>query len=455
MKKTGSPMNLFWFRRDLRLKDNAGLVQALRQGLPVQPLFIFDTEILGLLSNPNDARLTFIHETLGAIQNELRTAGSDLWVFHGKPKEIFQKIFSQNNVHTVYTNRDYEPRARLRDQSIQELCHQQGVGFHSLKDQVIFEENEILTGAGKPYTIYTPYKKKWLKELQESNFQAHSAAKSGGRFRQEKRPRRMPGLVEMGFKKTLLDFASQWRTSSQELMTYATDRDFPALEATSKLGLHLRFGTVSVRSLVRKAHSMIKDSGDVWLSELIWREFFMQILFHFPEVEKKSFRPEYETMAWRKSSSEFQRWCDGQTGYPLVDAGMRELKATGYMHNRVRMVTASFLTKHLLMHWSLGEKYFARHLLDYELASNNGNWQWVAGTGCDAAPYFRIFNPLAQADRFDPDREYINKWVPELDTQKYPKPMLEHSVARDRALRAFSLALRESKKMSMSRQKRK
>ncbi len=432
-------LTVFWFRRDLRLEDNAGLFNALKEQENVQPLFIFDTEILDLLNDKSDARVTFLHRTLSQLKEKLQTAGSDLWVFHGKPFEIFQKLFSEHKIKGIYTNHDYEPLALERDEKIRQLCLSKGVQFQTFKDQVIFEKNEILTEARKPYTVYTPYKKKWLASLSPFYLKSYPTDlywKSLNPKRASE-ARDLPSLQDIGFQSSKFEFPETELRQSL-LKDYAERRDFPAQNATSHLGLHLRFGTVSVRELAREG----KKHSDVWLSELIWREFFQQILFHFPRVEKESFRPEYEKVAWRNSPEDFGKWCRGETGYPLVDAGMRELNATGYMHNRVRMVTASFLCKHLLIHWYQGERYFASKLLDYDLSANNGNWQWAAGTGCDAAPYFRVFNPETQMEKFDPHLKYVKKWVPEFGTSKYAKPMIEHREGRERALRAFQLALK-------------
>lgn len=432
-------LTVFWHRRDLRLQDNAGLYQALkRQDSKVQALFIFDTEILGELKNPRDARVVFLHRQIRALKESFQKQGADLWVLHGKPEAIFRHLLSQHKIAKVYTNHDYEPGAIARDEKIRKICAAQGIEFQTFKDQVIFEKDEILSDARKPYTVYTPYKKKWLAGVSPFYLQSYPTEKYLGGLAQVKKPTSLPSLKELGFQEIDFQFFPKAEVKSSLLKNYAEKRDYPAFDATSHLGLHLRFGTLSIRELAREGQRF----SPVWLSELIWREFFMQILFHFPRVERESFRPEYEKVQWRESKSDFDRWSAGQTGYPIVDAGMRELNTTGFMHNRVRMVTASFLTKHLLMHWRKGERYFASQLLDYDLAANNGNWQWAAGTGCDAAPYFRIFNPEAQTQRFDPDLKYIKKWVPELGTAQYPQPMIEHREARDRALRAFHKALK-------------
>lgn len=432
-------MNFFWFRRDLRLDDNAGLYHALREGGPVLPVFIFDTEILEKLVDKDDQRVRFIYETVAELKSELQKKGSDLLVCHGKPLEVWADLFKTHKPTGLFTNHDYEPSAIQRDADVAKLCKSLGVNYSSFKDQVIFEKDEIVTEARKPYTVYTPYKKKWLAGVSEFYLKSYPNKLYQQNFAKVKKQEPMLSLQKIGFEKTDFEFPSM-NIAVKTLKNYERDRDFPALEGgTSHLGLHLRFGTVSVRELAREGRKF----SQVWLSELVWRDFFMQILYHFPVVEKRSFRPEYENVAWRKNKSDFERWCEGTTGYPLVDAGMRELNATGYMHNRVRMVTASFLTKHLLIHWYHGERYFARKLLDYDLAANNGNWQWSAGTGCDAAPYFRIFNPQAQLERFDKNGEYVRKWVPEFGTSRYPEPIVDHVFARQRALDAFKTALKK------------
>jgi len=435
-------LTLFWHRRDLRLHDNAGLFHSLKNHPQVQPLFIFDTDILQKLRDPSDARVTFLQDQLHEMKQEYQKKGSDLWVFHGRPQEVFRKLFSENKVQALYTNHDYEPSAIERDRKIEKLCETQGAEFHSFKDQVIFEKAEIQTDSGNPYTVYTPYKNKWLKALSPFYLKSYEMDGLWKNLNPSKKSQAMSSLKDIGFERNIKIEMPNRKLTPGLLKRYAEDRDFPAKDATTHLGMALRFGTASVREWARRG----KEFSPTWLSELVWREFFMQILYHFPHVEKSSFRPEYEKVAWRQNNSEFERWCNGDTGYPIVDAGMRELNNTGYMHNRARMVTASFLTKHLLMHWLLGERYFAEKLLDYDLAANNGNWQWAAGTGCDAAPYFRIFNPESQTERFDANYEYIRKWVPEFETSKYPKPMVDHKEARDRALRAFAMALKGKSK---------
>lgn len=426
---------LFWFRRDLRLFDNAGLFNALKHETNVLPLFIFDEDILKHLPE-NDLRVQFIHETIAKLKKDLQSQKSDLVVKHGKPLEVFKKMFETSQVKAIYTNHDYEPSARVRDEAIEKLCKSQKIEFKTFKDQVIFEKSEVVTDQGNPYTVYTPYKKKWLNSASSFYLQSYPVEQFAANFAKVN-PTPLLSLKEIGFTEQKFIFPGT-KVTSAILENYAKTRDFPALDSTSRLGLHLRFGTVSVRDLARRAKD---EKSDIWLSELVWRDFFMQILWHFPHVEKQSFRPQYDKVAWRSVKSEFDLWKNGQTGYPMVDAGMRELNQTGHMHNRVRMVTASFLTKHLLHYWLDGERYFAEKLLDYDLSANNGNWQWAAGTGCDAAPYFRIFNPESQLERFDQKLEYVKKWVPEYGTAKYAKPMVDHKFARERALTEFKKGL--------------
>lgn len=433
-----SKQSIFWFRRDLRFEDNVGLAHAWQSNDSVQPIFIFDQEILSRLKSPQDRRVQFIYQTIQSMKTQLQDQGCDLLVFHGKPLEILQKLHKDSGIHSIYTNHDYEPYPRRRDQEVLNWAQNENIEFKTFKDQVIFEKKEVLTDAAKPYTVYTPYKRKWLSQISDSSFKSSGSEKLLENIVKSSKPQKMPSLESMGFEASEFSYPSPV-PNLDTLKNYATERNFPANEqGTTRLGLHLRFGTVSVRKMAKTAQS----KSDIWLSELIWREFFMQILWNFPDVVKSSFRPAFEKVAWRESEEDFKKWCEGKTGYPLVDAGMRELNQTGHMHNRVRMVTASFLTKHLLMHWLKGERYFAGHLLDYELSANNGNWQWAAGTGCDAAPYFRIFNPETQLEKFDPDLEYVKKWVPEFGTKNYPPPMIDHKVARDRCLKAFDLALK-------------
>lgn len=437
---TKKPISLFWFRRDLRLEDNAGLYQALKNQENVLPMFIFDTEILQSLPR-RDARVVFIHQTILNLKNQLNELGSDLLVLSGSPLKVFRDLQKKISIQAIYCNHDYEPEARRRDQQVADWALTEKITFLSYKDQCIFEKNEIVTDQQRPYTVYTPYKKKWLSSLSPFYLKAYPNHLYYNHFLKITEKFICPRLVDLNFEDFSFHFpAAELKT--EMLKQYHLDRDFPAKShATSRLGLHLRFGTLSPRELAREG----KKWSDVWLSELIWRDFFMQILWQHPRVVKESFRPQFDQIAWRENSEEFERWCQGQTGYPLVDAGMRELNETGHMHNRVRMVTASFLTKHLLTHWLKGERYFASRLLDYDLAANNGNWQWAAGTGCDAAPYFRIFNPTSQLEKFDPQLKYVKTWVPEYGTSRYVRPIVDHVFARERALNTFNQTLKPEK----------
>jgi deoxyribodipyrimidine photo-lyase len=420
---------VFWFRRDLRIKDNTALFHALQSGLQVLPLFIFDEAILNDLPK-KDARVQFIHQKLEEISREFQSHQSALLCKKGNVEQVWQELLASYNIRSAYWNKDYEPYAIERDIRITDLLHHHGIKSYSYKDQVIFEENEVLKKDGKAYSVFTPYKNRWLQEMASTSLTELQA--DLGKL--VKHQAEIPTIEALGFQKSNLVVKEYRLNVAQD---YEEKRDFPALDHGSYLGPHLRFGTVSIRSILRqleKAHS-------VFLNELIWREFFMQILFHFPHVVKQSFRKKYDQIPWKNNEDDFLRWKDGRTGYPLVDAGMRQLNQIGYMHNRVRMLTASFLCKHLLIDWRWGEAYFAEKLLDFELASNNGNWQWAAGTGCDAAPYFRIFNPITQQKKFDPQERYIRKWIPEYDTPACPKPMIDHQYARERALYTYKSAL--------------
>jgi deoxyribodipyrimidine photo-lyase len=428
-------INIFWFRRDLRFNDNRGLYEALKSGRRVLPLFIFDTEILSKLPS-DDSRVTFIFNRIKWMNEQLMAFGSGIEVHIGEPVEVFRALSLKLNIETVYTNRDYEPYAISRDNQVAEMLKKKGTGFRAFKDQVLFEAGEILKPDGKPYVVFTPYSKKWLEKLNEAGV-IQFDSESGLKGLTAMPGNCMPSLQEIGF--TAGCFLTPGSIIRNDLIeNYAETRNYPGLDSTSRLGLHLRFGTVSVRDCIIAGRKL----SPVWLNELIWREFFMQILANFPYVEKAAFRPEYDRIQWLNEEDLFQKWCEGKTGYPMVDAGMRELSQTGFMHNRVRMVAASFLVKHLLIDWRWGEAWFAEKLLDFELSSNNGNWQWVAGCGCDAAPYFRIFNPSEQARKFDTQAVYIKKWVPEYGTPAYPQPVVEHSEARKRCLSAFLSVLK-------------
>lgn len=433
---------IFWFRRDLRLEDNHGLYHALRSGLPVLPIFIFDTEILDELPDSNDARVTFFHREICRLSDELGRVGSTLLVLHGKPLTIWQELIKKYQPKAVFTNSDYEPYARERDAALDKLLSEKGIAFYTFKDQVIYEKNEVLKDNGEPYTVFTPYSKKWKEQLDFPAFgqnspalQAFPSEKYCDNFLQvERYP--VPPLQDLGFQASSITVPP--KSVSQKLIKdYDKTRNFPALDATSRLGVHFRFGTISIREKARKALQL----NQTYLNELIWREFYSMILWHFPKVVNEAFKPQYDRIRWRNNEAEFQRWCDGKTGFPLVDAGMRQLKATSYMHNRVRMLAASFLTKDLLIDWRWGEAWFARYLLDFELASNNGGWQWAAGCGTDAAPYFRVFNPELQLKKFDPELTYVKKWIAEYGTPEYPEPMLHHHEARKRCLEVYKVAL--------------
>jgi deoxyribodipyrimidine photo-lyase len=429
-------INIFWFRRDLRLHDNHALYQALNSGHPVLPVFIFDTEILGKLHTKNDARVSFIYAEIQKMKTKLEKSGSSLFVFHDKPVDAFKKLTDEFEIQAVYANKDYEPYAKERDKKVGESLRSKNVGFKLFKDHVIFEENEVLKDDGTPYTVFTPYSKKWKQVLGETEIPVFPSEKKLKNFLKTK-PFSFPEPEELGFVKSAVEVPLPV-ISEEIIRNYAKTRDFPAVNGTTRLGVHLRFGTISIRELTRKALQW----SETFLNELIWRNFFSTILWYFPQVVDKAFKPKYDFIQWRNNEKEFERWCNGKTGYPMVDAGMRELNATGFMHNRVRMVTAGFLTKHLLIDWRWGEAYFADKLLDYELASNNGNWQWAAGTGCDAVPYFRIFNPESQQKKFDPDGEYVKRWVPEVETSAYPKPVVSYKTAMERALQAYRKVLK-------------
>lgn len=431
-------VNIFWFRRDLRLEDNAGLYYALRHGNRVVPVFIFDTAILDELEDKHDRRVVFIYDALIHLQQSLNALGATLDVRHGLPESIFTELLKVYSVKKVFTNHDYEPYAAERDEKVQTLLEKNGIVFKTFKDQVIFEKEEVIKDNGEPYTVFTPYSKKWKSKLTDFYYSAYPTHKYFGNFYQQK-AMPVPSIESLGFKKTPVDFPIP-DLEPEKLRSYQKLRDFPSENGTTKLSVHLRFGTVSIRKLVKQA----MQKSETFLNELIWRDFYQCILWHFPEVVYQSFRQEYDKIKWRNNEKEFEAWCEGNTGYPIVDAGMRELNATGFMHNRVRMIVASFLTKHLLIDWRWGEAYFAKKLLDYDLAANNGGWQWSAGTGCDAAPYFRVFNPYLQTKKFDPELRYVRKWVPEFEELYYPAPLVEHEFARKRCLQVYGEALKRN-----------
>lgn len=424
-------VSIFWFRRDLRIEDNHGLFQALSASEPVLPLFIFDTNILDRLPSKKDGRVEFIHQAITLLNEAI---GGHLCVKHGNPLAIFKDLMTKWDIVRIYTNHDYERYGLDRDASISELAQEKGIEFRSFKDQVVFEKDEVLSGAGTPYTVFTPYSRKWKALLAETSLPNFPSSESTNYVSDTFT---LPSLADIGFQPSGLLFP-QASVADGLIRAYAQDRDFPAKPGTSRLSVHLRFGTLSIRSLVRQAIG----KSEVWLNELIWRDFYFNILHHFPHIsEKHSFRKEYDRMNWRNNEEEFKAWCEGKTGYPIVDAGMRELNATGFMHNRVRMIVASFLVKHLLIDWRWGEAYFAEKLLDFDFAANNGGWQWASGSGCDAAPYFRVFNPTLQTQKFDQSLAYIKKWVPELQELSYPAPIVNHELARARVLAAYKEAL--------------
>jgi len=449
-------VNIFWFRRDLRLHDNAGLYHALKGDHPVLPLFIFDTNILDQLEDRNDVRVGFLQKTLSELSEELKGLGSSILIRHGAPGDIWQELLLEFDIQAVYTNRDYEPYAVTRDTAIQQLLQSRNIPFYTYKDHVLFEKEEVVKDDGLPYTVFTPYSRKWRTVLQsrmdqiiQENGEATAVsfylkpypneAYFSNFFRTSPFP--VPTLHELGFEPSAIEIPPKV-VSRSVIKHYDQTRNIPGIPGTSKLGIHFRFGTISIREKALRAAEL----NETYLNELIWRDFYSMILWHFPHVATRAFKPAYDQIEWRHDEADFQQWCAGKTGYPLVDAGMRELNATGFMHNRVRMVTASFLTKHLLLNWRWGEAYFAKKLLDFDLASNNGGWQWAAGSGTDAAPYFRVFNPAAQQEKFDKELKYIKQWVPEYGTPAYPKPMVDHKMARERCLKVYKEGLDRSSK---------
>lgn len=445
-------LTLFWFRRDLRLQDNAGLYHALKSKFPVLPLFIFDADILDELDDPQDARVSFLHQSVLDLQEQLQTLGSSILLRYGKPSEVWAQVLDEFAIAEVYTNHDYEPRAIQRDEQVKAMLAGRDIPLFSFKDQVIFEKLEVTKADGGPYTVFTPYSRTWKNKLisrmekpgmageeEAVSFylKPYPCEKYYANFHQIE-PLPVPALSAMGFHPSAVEIPPT-SVSRGLIKQYDKTRDFPYLNGTSRLGIHFRFGTISIREKARRALEL----NETFLNELIWRDFYAQILANFPHVAKGSFRPEYDRIEWRNDEKEFEKWCEGKTGYPIVDAGMRELNHTGFMHNRVRMITASFLTKHLLIDWRWGEAYFAKKLLDFDLASNNGGWQWAAGSGTDAAPYFRVFSPAAQQEKFDPEYKYVRKWVPEYGTAAYPKPIVDHKFARERCLEVYKFALKK------------
>ena len=430
-------INIFWFRRDLRLNDNHGLFQALSSNLPVLPIFIFDKNILDQLENKSDHRVQFIHAALTKIQSILTQQETTLDCYYDTPINAFKHLISKYSVANVFTNHDYEGYARGRDTEIENFFKDHKIHFHSFKDQVIFEKDDVIKDDGSPYTVFTPYSKKWKSKLLSNPIVTFPSDAHFSGFLQQSEIT-IPSLESMGFNQSNSNFPSS--EINEEIITkYSEQRDIPSKLGTSRLGVHLRFGTISVRQLAIEAMKY----SESFLNELIWRDFYQMICWHFPHINnQKSFKPKYDHIKWVNNEAYFEKWCSGHTGYPIVDAGMRELNATGFMHNRVRMIVASFLCKHLLIDWRWGEAYFAEKLLDYDFASNNGGWQWAAGSGCDAAPYFRIFNPYLQTKKFDPQLLFIKKWVPEFESLQYAQPIVQHEVARKRCLEVYASALK-------------
>lgn len=450
-------IRIFWHRRDLRLEDNAGLYEALKEGTPVLPLFIFDKNILDKLEDESDARVSFIHDHISRIKKELKDFGSDIIVKYGHPEAVWTSLLEDYQITEVFTNRDYEPYAKQRDERIKNLLETRGVAFHAFKDHIIFEKEEVRTNSDSVYTVFSPYGRKWRAKLEtqltsQKNengvgetvsyfLKSYQTQEYFQNFKKIEQPLPLPALSDMGFQRTSIPIPDQSVPRSL-IKKYDETRNFPGIKGTSKLGIHFRFGTISIRAKARRAAEL----NDTYFNELIWRDFYSQILDAFPHVVDKAFRPEYDYIEWRNNEAEFERWCNGDTGYPIVDAGMRELNESGWMHNRVRMITASFLTKHLLVDWRWGEAYFAKKLLDFDLSSNNGGWQWAAGSGTDAAPYFRVFNPTSQLKKFDKDLKYVKQWVPEYGTTKYPDPVVDHKMARERCLETYKESLERGKK---------
>ena len=432
------PFVVHWFRRDLRLKDNRALHGALTSGHPVLPLFVFDKNILDKLEAEDDSRVTFLHDRICEMQREIQAMGSSMLVIHGDPLSVIEQLATSGNLLGVHTNEDYEPYALERDASVQQTLTQRGIEWHTYTDHVIQAPGEVTKPDGTPYTVFTPFSKRWHLNLTDANMaQAPSEAHLNHLLPWTSED--IPSLASMGFRRSDIA-APEALVSPKTLVEYADMRDIPAVKGTTRLSVHLRFGTMSIRDAARQGFK----HSEKWLTELIWRDFYQHIMHAFPQSMKDAFRPQYDSVPWRHDEADFARWQQGQTGYPLVDAGMRELLATGFMHNRVRMVVASFFCKHLLLDWRWGERHFAAHLLDFELASNVGGWQWAAGSGCDAAPYFRVFNPTSQLEKFDRQYEYVKRWVPEFGTSAYPEPMVEHKMARQRAIDTYKMALSQA-----------
>ena len=427
-------MVIFWFRRDLRLDDNHALFKALKSGYDVLPIFIFDSNITNKL-NQNDHRLNYINNVLDGLNKRLSINKKKIYIYKGNPIEIISKLIIKLKIKEIYLNKDYEPYAIDRDDKIEKLCVANNVSYNSFKDHVIFEEDQIVKKDGTPYVVYTPYSRKWIEKFQSNQLDSYPSELNLGGFVDSDKIREVNYLMD--FEKNIIS-PKTYNFNKDLIDKYEETRNFPALDSTSRIGVNLRFGTVSTRKIVKTSS---ERSNNTFLKELIWREFFIQILWHFPHTTEKSFKDKYERIEWRNDMDDFKLWCDGKTGYPIVDAGMNQLNKTGFMHNRLRMVVGSFLCKHLLIDWRLGEKYFADKLFDYEQASNVGNWQWVAGCGVDAAPYFRIFNPEEQQKKFDKELQFIKKWIPNFDKDNYISKIVDHKFARERCLNTYKKAL--------------
>lgn len=459
---------LVWLRRDLRLEDHAALYLAAKEAAAVLPVFIFDTAILGSLPAA-DRRVEFIWETVAGLKAELQARGSDLVVRHGLAEAEIPALAEALGATAVVCAHDYEPAAIARDGVVRDRLAARGIEFLTIKDQVVFERDEVLTASGTPFSVFTPYRNAWMRQLAPFYLKAYPTAAALERLARRE-PEPIPALEDIGFVRTNLKALGVQAGAEggnarvadflRRIDRYKTARDFPGVKGVSYLSVHLRFGTVSIRTLARIAWQQGTEGAMGWLNELIWRDFYHQILWHRPDVVGHAFKPEYDDLPFPNDPALFQAWCEGRTGYPLVDAAMRQMNQTGYMHNRLRMVAASFLVKDLLVDWRWGERYFAEVLIDFDLAANNGGWQWAASTGCDAQPYFRIFNPVSQSEKFDPDGAFIRRYVPELagltapaihapwkhtlgkhgGAVGYPQPIVDHAVQRDRVLALFKTA---------------
>ncbi|TGE15405.1 cryptochrome/photolyase family protein [Hymenobacter elongatus] len=434
-----SKIVLFWHRRDLRLHDNAGLAVALQSGLPVVPLFIYDREILDQLPSRRDARVTFIYDEVERLGRQTEQAGGTFLAFYGRPLEVFAQLVQHYEVAGVYTNEDYEPYAAVRDAAIAELIKPAGTEFRVFKDQVIFAKNEILSKSGTPPRVFGAYSKTWLAALRDEHLVPYPSTEhfveSNLMPLAEAAPR--PTLEQMGFERYEQFVPAAELPAAALVSNYHNTRDKPGLvNSSTRRSVHLRFGTLSVRELMQQA----KELNPKLLNELIWRDFFMMILWHYPFTATESYDPRLRLVPYRNNEDEFRAWCEGRTGYPLVDAGMRELNQTGYMPNRARIAAAGFLVKHLLIDWRWGDRYFADKLLDYDMSQNVGNWQWMAGTGAVAAPWFRVYSPQSQQEQYDTTFDYVRQWIPEFGTRDYPTPIVEHKFARERAIATFRAA---------------